>query len=171
MSKESKIERLNGAINWLRSSRIILSQAEFAEKIGAKPSQISEMLKGKRPISERTIHNVVDSFPDLNFEWLFRGEGEMIKKPEPPMEDPAQNVSEIVSMPREVWDAITARDRRIDEILDRMKVKDDQVDRMIAKIDARDEKIDAVISLLKEQIKKGEDAAGQGHAARTAAQG
>ena len=40
------IERLIKSIDWLKRSRIVLSQAEFSEKIGIKPSQVSEMLNG-----------------------------------------------------------------------------------------------------------------------------
>lgn len=73
------IERLVKSIDWLKKSRIVLSQAEFSEKVGIKPSQVSEMLNGKRKISERTIHNIVEAFPDLNINWLLTGEGEMLK--------------------------------------------------------------------------------------------
>lgn len=73
------IERLVWSIDWLKKSRIVLSQAEFSEKVGIKPSQVSEMLNGKRKISERTIHNIVEAFPDLNINWLLTGEGEMLK--------------------------------------------------------------------------------------------
>lgn len=164
MSNKSKIERLSDAINWLRTSRIILSQAEFAEKIGIKPSQISEMINGKRPISERTIHNVVDSFPDLNFEWLYRGDGDMIKKPEPPTEDPAQNVSDNVIIPREAWEVIRNQAASL-------KAKDDQMSEMIAGYKEKDRQINDVIAMLKEQMKKGEGVGDYGHAAPGAALG
>src|SRR5574344_1344768 len=75
-------ERLAATIYWLKTERIILSQAEFADKIEIKASQISEMINGKRPVSERTIHKIAAVFTDLSEEWLLTGEGDMLNCPE-----------------------------------------------------------------------------------------
>lgn len=73
------IKRLTELIDWLKNERVILTQAEFADKIGVKASQMSEMLTGKRVISERTIRKIANAFPLISFDWLLSGEGEMLR--------------------------------------------------------------------------------------------
>ena len=72
---DDTIERFTAAIDWLKKNRIILSQVEFAERAHFNPSQISEMLNGKRKISERTIHKISAAFPEISNAWLLTGEG------------------------------------------------------------------------------------------------
>lgn len=72
-------ERIVRLIDYLKETREILSQAEFAEKIGTKPSQVSEMLSGKRIISERTLRKISQTFPSVSYNWLLEGRGEMLK--------------------------------------------------------------------------------------------
>ena len=80
---DDTIERFTAAIDWLKKNRIILSQVEFAERAHFNPSQISEMLNGKRKISERTIHKISAAFPEISNAWLLTGEGEMLKHESP----------------------------------------------------------------------------------------
>ena len=70
--------RFNEVLEFLKTKRIILSQAEFAQKIGIQASQISEMINEKRKISERTVRRIVDAFPQININWFLTGEGEML---------------------------------------------------------------------------------------------
>lgn len=73
-------ERLIEVLGLLRENRIILTQAEFAQKTGINPSQISEMIKGTRKISERTVRIIVARIPIINEHWLLTGEGPMLKE-------------------------------------------------------------------------------------------
>lgn len=135
-------ERIIELIEHLKKTREILSQAEFANKIGIKPSQISEMLSEKRIISERTIRKISQSFPNICNKWLLTGEGEMLKKE---TLTPTNN-SDIVSMPTDVWEVIKnqaeslkTKDKQMDNLLDNMKTKDAEI-----------------IEMLKEVLKKGQ---------------
>lgn len=85
-------ERLTEIIDWLKKERIVLSQAEFSEMVGIHPTQISEMLAGKRVISERTIYKILRKFPEVNPDWFQDGEGEMLR-PGVVNQRGAQNVS------------------------------------------------------------------------------
>lgn len=115
------IERINKIIDYLKTTRKILSQAEFADKLGVNPSQISEMLSGKRPISERTINKITRSFPSICNEWLLTGKGEMLKNDV----TAAINATNIVSMPAEVWEVIRNQ-------AESLKTKDAQTTEVIA---------------------------------------
>lgn len=72
-------ERLITLIEYLIDTRQVFNNTDFGDIIGKSKSQISEMLNGKRPISERTVHLIASKFPNLNPSWLLTGEGEMLK--------------------------------------------------------------------------------------------
>lgn len=72
-------QRLKDLIHELKEQRKIYSQADFAEIVGISKTQFSEMVTGKRKISERTIHKIVSSLPEINENWLLTGEGNMLK--------------------------------------------------------------------------------------------
>lgn len=72
-------ERIKFFINYLIETRKVFNQTDFANIIGKSKSQMSEMINGKRSISEQTVHIIASKFPDLNIDWLLYGEGEMIK--------------------------------------------------------------------------------------------
>ena len=72
-------QRLKILIDELKKQRKILNQAELAEIVGISRTQFSELVTGKRQISDKTIHKIVQGIPELNEEWLRTGEGEMLK--------------------------------------------------------------------------------------------
>lgn len=53
-----------------------LTQADFAEKIGLKPTAVLMYEKGNRNVSEQSIVLICQAF-SVNEEWLRTGEGEM----------------------------------------------------------------------------------------------
>lgn len=71
-------ERLKIFVNFLIVNLIVRSQADFASKIGVARSQFSEILSGKRKITEKLVNKIHDLYPSLNKEWLTTGEGEML---------------------------------------------------------------------------------------------
>lgn len=71
-------ERLKIFINSLIVNLRVKSQADFASKIGIARSQLSEILSGKRKVTESLVNKIHNSYPYLNKEWLTDGEGEMM---------------------------------------------------------------------------------------------
>lgn len=72
-------QRLKIVIDELKRQRKILNQAEFAQLSGISRTQFSELVTGKRKISDKTIHKIISSFPEINEDWLKTGKGEMLK--------------------------------------------------------------------------------------------
>ena len=72
-------QRLNDLINELKKRRRILTQAELAEISGISRTQFSELVTGKRKLSDKAIHKIASSIPEINEEGLRNGEGEMLK--------------------------------------------------------------------------------------------
>ena len=68
-----------------------ISQPKFAKRIAIAPSHISEVERGVREISERTIRLIIAEF-NVNEDWLRTGQGSMFK------EDVSASVSEAMSI-------------------------------------------------------------------------
>lgn len=71
-------ERLKIFINSLIVNLIVKNQADFALKIGIARSQLSEILSGKRKVTESLVNKIHNLYPHLNKEWLINGDGEMM---------------------------------------------------------------------------------------------
>lgn len=71
-------ERLKIFINSLIVNLIVKNQADFALKIGIARSQLSEILSGKRKVTEPLVNKIHNLYPHLNKEWLINGDGEMM---------------------------------------------------------------------------------------------
>ena len=72
-------QRLKFLIVELRKLKKVYSQAEFAEIVGISRTQFSEIVTGKRKLSDKAIHKIVTAIPEINENWLRNGEGEMLK--------------------------------------------------------------------------------------------
>ena len=73
-------ERLKIFIEHLKQHRIVVSDAEFARLTGKQRSYVSEIISGKRVLSEQYVLKIVDTFPQLSKEWLTEGKGLMLKE-------------------------------------------------------------------------------------------
>ena len=72
-------QRLKDLIKELKRQRKILNQAELAQLANISRTQFSELVTGSRKISDRAIHKISSTFPEINEEWLRTGQGEMLK--------------------------------------------------------------------------------------------
>ena len=72
-------QRIKEAVKELKKSRKVHSQADFAKEVGIGAVQLSEIVSGKRKISEYYVNKILTRFPEINAEWLYDGVGEMLK--------------------------------------------------------------------------------------------
>jgi phage repressor protein C with HTH and peptisase S24 domain len=71
-------KRIKNVIFYLISQDIIISQEDFSNKIGYNPSSVSQIVCGKKPLSEKFANKVTDTFKNINSNYLF-GRGDMLK--------------------------------------------------------------------------------------------
>lgn len=72
-------QRVKQVANELKKLRKVHSQADFAKESGIGAVQLSEIISGKRKVSEYYINRILTRFPEINRTWLLTGEGEMLK--------------------------------------------------------------------------------------------
>lgn len=54
-----------------------LSQTAFAKKIGSTQANLWRQLNGQK-VNVGTLTSIAEQFPEINCNWLMRGEGEML---------------------------------------------------------------------------------------------
>jgi transcriptional regulator with XRE-family HTH domain len=55
-----------------------LTASKFADMVGAPRSTISHIISGRNNPSLEFLQKILDTFPDIQTEWLIRGEGSMV---------------------------------------------------------------------------------------------
>lgn len=74
------IERIKSLIDWLIFNKAIKNRRELAEKLGYTESSLSQILNEKVNLPEKFIKKLSDIDENINIDWIFKGEGEMIIK-------------------------------------------------------------------------------------------
>lgn len=72
-------QRVRETVKELKKSRKVHSQADFAKETGIGVVQLSEIVSGKRKVSEYYVNKILTRFPEINADWLRSGVGEMLK--------------------------------------------------------------------------------------------
>ena len=71
---------INSRIQQIISSNQ-LTISSFSRKIGLiNGVTISKIINQKRKPSAKTIGRIINALPDINYDWLINGEGEMLKE-------------------------------------------------------------------------------------------
>lgn len=70
-----KCERMKKIIRYYK-----MSQTELAERLEVNQSNLSAILRGKRPCGRIMDDKFLLSFPEINKEWLLTGEGSMLNE-------------------------------------------------------------------------------------------
>jgi len=83
-----------------------VSYNEFERSINAGRGSISGAIKNSRNLGSNIVENILQTYPDLNADWLFRGSGKMLKKPDDKLHEPNEkyllrtdNVTDMQAIP------------------------------------------------------------------------
>lgn len=75
---ESKENRFKESFEYLKGQRRVFNASDLASITGKQKSYISELLSGKRVISEQFVLKYTQCFPELSPTWILKGEGQML---------------------------------------------------------------------------------------------
>jgi hypothetical protein len=75
MKVRTDIERIEELLKYLKISRNALG-VSIGESNGSK---FNHIMSGRNGISEKLSKKIVDTYPEINYEWLMTGIGSMIK--------------------------------------------------------------------------------------------
>lgn len=74
--------RFKTSVDYLKEHRRIFNASDLAKITGKQKSYISELLSGKRTLSEQFVLKYTQCFPEISSMWLLEGKGEMIESPQ-----------------------------------------------------------------------------------------
>lgn len=77
-----------------------LNDSAFARKIGVQQMTLWRQINGARKISLETIMAVADAFPEIDANWLLRGNGSMLTNNDA-QEKRLDNLIDVISMQQE----------------------------------------------------------------------
>ena len=77
-----------------------LNDSAFARKIGVQQMTLLRLINGARKISLETIMAVADAFPEIDANWLLRGNGSMLANNDA-QEKRLDNLIDVISMQQE----------------------------------------------------------------------
>lgn len=71
-------QRLKRVIFWLLSQGYAETQEEIAISIDGNPSYLSQVVKGKKIISDKFVNKLCGKYEKVNPIWILKGEGSML---------------------------------------------------------------------------------------------
>lgn len=129
-------ERLKILLDELKNRRIVHNYADFASQMGKPRSIISELLNGKRTISELFVHEMTTKFPQVNADWLLTGNGEMLKEEAQPQNAATEQPQE-QGMIDKLFFLVESQRKDIETLIQLVKNKDEKIEELLEELDAR----------------------------------
>ena len=104
-----------------------LTQMEFSDKIGVNSSSLSAVATGRAGISAELAHSIINTYPELNWNWLYMDKGEMIIGSNVIMGESNQVGTMVVqhSDNKEIWEEIIMLRERVKGLEEQLKLKDE----------------------------------------------
>lgn len=129
-------ERLKILLDELKNRRIVHNYADFASQMGKPRSIISELLNGKRTISELFVHEMITKFPQVNADWLLTGNGEMLKEETQPQNAVTEQPQE-QGMVDKLLSLVESQSKTIEALTQLIKTKDERIEELLDELSAR----------------------------------
>jgi len=111
-------ERLKKIINYSG-----LSERAFAIKCGINQPTLFNQLKGIRSISLESVLAIGRTFPEVSRDWLFMGEGEMLKS----QNKDSERINCLVDAITTMQEAINAKNDTIATLIEKIKQLETQL--------------------------------------------
>jgi hypothetical protein len=96
------------------------SQSDFAEKLGKPVQSINRIIKTDKA-SLDFLNEIVEIIPDVNLNWLLKGEGSMMNADAGADKEHTGSYSESVSVPKLVLDVLSSQQRTIENLSETLK--------------------------------------------------
>lgn len=75
---KDRIGRVRVLLEWLKKNQIYKSNRAIAEAMGYNPCVLSQAITGKINIAPTFMKALSETYPGINYDWLWNGKGEML---------------------------------------------------------------------------------------------
>lgn len=90
-----RVKRIKDVLEWLKSSDLYRSNREIAERMGYNPSMVSQIITGRSAVTQKFVRSLCSVCSRINFDWIWLGEGEMIREMQSSGYMPQERLSEL----------------------------------------------------------------------------
>lgn len=149
---EERIERINKIVEHFGITKNLL-----AKNSGVASSNISKMMSGEQPISDKTLGKIVEAYPEINLQWLKTGEGEMIINNSNMQQNNNSGTAMMANSSHHLNQTISS-ERNFDDFIAGLKAQNvitersmDQTDKALSEISEQRKLMERLISMLEKK--------------------
>lgn len=103
---------------------------EISEKIGRVPQNFYDIMSGKSKLSSKLALEICNAYPQISFNWLMFGEGEMIKG-SAPMATASNNSTAVAGHNN----TVNTSQQYVSNLISIIQKRDEQIDRLLTIIE------------------------------------
>lgn len=92
---DNRVNRIKDVLEWLKSSSLFRSNREIAERMGYNPSMVSQVITGRSSVTQKFVRSLSSVCPRINYDWIWTGEGDMLREVLSSGALPADRLSEL----------------------------------------------------------------------------
>ena len=142
---DNRVNRIKDVLEWLKSSSLFRSNREIAERMGYNPSMVSQIITGRSSVTQKFVRSLSSVCPRINYDWIWTGEGDMLREVLSSGALPADRLSELdrfsfimsemAQLMKNFSSVVCPLERRVAELERRVAEQNNTIDQLRLRID------------------------------------
>ncbi|WP_280123246.1 hypothetical protein [Duncaniella muricolitica] len=142
---DNRVNRIKDVLEWLKSSSLFRSNREIAERMGYNPSMVSQVITGRSSVTQKFVRSLSSVCPRINYDWIWTGEGDMLREVLSSGALPADRLSELdrfsfimsemAQLMKNFSSVVCPLERRVAELERRVAEQNNTIDQLRLRLD------------------------------------
>lgn len=142
---DNRVNRIKDVLEWLKSSSLFRSNREIAERMGYNPSMVSQVITGRSSVTQKFVRSLSSVCPRINYDWIWTGEGDMLREVRSSGALPADRLSELdrfsfimsemAQLMKNFSSVVCPLERRVAELERRVAEQNNTIDQLRLRLD------------------------------------
>lgn len=142
---DNRVNRIKDVLEWLKSSSLFRSNREIAERMGYNPSMVSQVITGRSSVTQKFVRSLSSVCPRINYDWIWTGEGDMLREVLSSGALPADRLSELdrfsfimsemAQLMKNFSSVVCPLERRVAELERRVAEQNNTIDKLRLRLD------------------------------------
>ena len=145
---DNRVNRIKDVLEWLKSSSLFRSNREIAERMGYNPSMVSQVITGRSSVTQKFVRSLSSVCPRINYDWIWTGEGDMLREVLSSGALPADRLSELdrfsfimsemAQLMKNFSSVVCPLERRVAELERRVAEQNNTIDQLRLRLDRKE---------------------------------
>ena len=142
---DNRVNRIKDVLESLKSSSLFRSNREIAERMGYNPSMVSQVITGRSSVTQKFVRSLSSVCPRINYDWIWTGEGDMLREVLSSGALPADRLSELdrfsfimsemAQLMKNFSSVVCPLERRVAELERRVAEQNNTIDQLRLRLD------------------------------------